>query len=41
MLFEQRPACNDRGQHISKFDHMVGRMAMELEIGKKPYFVTS
>jgi len=40
MLIEQRPAYNYRGQYISKFEHMVGHKAMELEI-KNIYFVTS
>ena len=35
MLIEQRPACNDRDQHIAKFEHMVGYMAMELEMENK------
>ncbi len=34
MLIEQRPACNDRDQRIAKFEHMMGRIAMELEIGE-------
>ena len=31
MLLEQRPACNDRDQQIAKFEHIVGRMAREME----------
>jgi len=37
MLIEQRPACNNRDQHIAKFEHMVGRVAMELEIEKNKF----
>jgi len=35
MLIEQRESCNDRDQHIAKFEQMVELMAIELEMENK------